>query len=102
MGFFPKNELAFLAFLAFSLLKPMQNGFFLLVYLGFLPKKPCSPYIKYSMAFLAFTWLFPRGKSQGKNPFLSITVLPYIQYTKVPGTGYPGTLVELEEAVSGS
>jgi|TARA_B100000609_G_C16807317_1_gene229290 hypothetical protein len=64
LGFFPKNEVAFLAFLAFSLLKPMQNGFFLL---GFLPKKPCSPYIKYSMAFLAFTWLFPRGKSQGKS-----------------------------------
>ena len=67
LGFFPKNEVAFLAFLAFSLLKPMQNGYFLLVYLGFLPKKPCSPYIKYSMAFLAFTWLFPRGKSQGKS-----------------------------------
>ena len=27
LGFFPKNEVAFLAFLAFSLLKPMQNGF---------------------------------------------------------------------------
>ena len=83
LGFFPKNEVAFLAFLAFSLLKPMQNGFFLL---GFLPKKPCSPYIKYSMAFLAFTWLFPRGKSQGKSrsyPYLCVH-LSIGLYTRVP------------------
>ena len=48
LGFFPKNEVAFLAFLAFSILKPMQNGFFLL---DILDKKPYFPYIKYSMAF---------------------------------------------------
>ena len=45
LGFFPKNELAFLAFLAFSLLKPRQNGFFLMAFLAFCPKSP---------AFLAF------------------------------------------------
>ena len=28
--------------------------------------KPCSPYIKYSMAFLAFTWLFLEEKAREK------------------------------------
>ena len=94
LGFFPKNEVAFLAFLAFSLLKPMQNGFFLL---GFLPKKPCSPYIKYSMAFLAFTWLFPRGKSQGKS-----RSYPYFISLKEDGQNLERNLAAILSSTSGS
>ena len=79
--FFSKNEVAFLAFLAFSLLKPMQNGFFLL---GFLPKKPCSPYIKYSMAFSS-------RKKPGKKPFLSIILAFYLYIST--GTYSTGTVL---------
>ena len=64
LGFFPKNEVAFLAFLAFSLLKPMQNGFFLLVYLvylgilGFLPKKQKS-HVRLTLSTQWLFWLLP-------------------------------------------
>ena len=55
LGFFPKNEVAFLAFLAFSLLKPMQNGFFLLGFLYFCQKS----HVRLTLSTQWLFWLLP-------------------------------------------